>query len=224
MQVTPDRKTVYFIRHGQSKGNILKHFQDADDPLSTEGHTQAALVAKRTSKLHAEVILTSPMSRALQTAMAIQKVTGLALEEHNELREYLVPASLQNTPIQSPQGDAFNAAILQNQDNPDWKYDNEESYAELHARAVYILTHLEKRSEKIILVVTHGVFMSAMLTAMLLEGQVNRNVATSLFHFLRKKNTGITRCEYFKENDELMNWRLTTWNDHAHLVGIETSK
>jgi broad specificity phosphatase PhoE len=224
MQITPDRKTVYFIRHGQSEGNILKHFQDANDPLSTLGRKQAQRVAERAKKLKGEVILTSPMSRALETAKAIQKATGLTLEENSNLREFLVPTSLQNKPIHSPEGDSFHAELFKNLNNPEWRYEDEENYLELHTRAVSVLDHLENRKENTVLVVTHGAFMSSILTVMLLEGQMNRFVATNLFRFLRKKNTGITRCEYFKNNGEKMNWRLTTWNDHAHLVGIETSK
>jgi hypothetical protein len=44
--------------------------------------------------------------------------------------------------------------------------------------------------------------------------------AHRLWKFLSTRNTGITKCEYDKNNIN-QGWRLITWMDHAHLGNID---
>jgi broad specificity phosphatase PhoE len=38
------QKIVYFVRHGESEGNVLSVFQSSDSPLSEKGRKQAVIV------------------------------------------------------------------------------------------------------------------------------------------------------------------------------------
>lgn len=63
---------VYFVRHGESVLTEAKH-QTPETPLSRRGSQQAQITAHRFTNLQIDVILTSPYTRALQTAQAIKK-------------------------------------------------------------------------------------------------------------------------------------------------------
>lgn len=62
------------VRHGQTSWNARKIFQGTTDvPLSNIGLSQANLLAKKLSKEEIDVIYTSMLKRAVQTAEKIQK-------------------------------------------------------------------------------------------------------------------------------------------------------
>ena len=59
---------VYFVRHGETNLNAARTLQPADSELSAKGEEQAKFLAKRVSQLPIDVIISSPMKRAQQTA------------------------------------------------------------------------------------------------------------------------------------------------------------
>lgn len=220
MHAIPTKK-LFLIRHGQSEGNIKKVFQDEHDPLTELGHKQVKKIAERAKKLNADLILSSPMVRALETARAIQEATNAPLEELELLREYRVPSSLVNSPINSKESDAFHRELFKNIHNPTWKYADEDNYFELHKRATDVMQVLKDRPERNIIVVSHGAFMSILLTAMMSEGEPDPITSTRMFRFLRKENTGLTVIDYMEHPFISNTWRLRSWNDYSHLSAEE---
>ncbi len=215
--ITKPKKRVYFIRHGQSVGNVNRVFQHKDEPLTELGKTQAEIVAKKTIGFNAHVILTSPMTRAYQTAEAIGQATNLPLETSDLLREYLAPQKLWNLPLNSPESDDFYTKMMENLHDPSWHYDDEDNYHDLYTRAKDLLDHLVEREEDTIIAVTHGAFMRILLATMMTEGEPDPLVAVRLVRFLSQKNTGITSCEYSFDTVKGNSWRLVAWNDYSHL-------
>jgi ribonuclease H / adenosylcobalamin/alpha-ribazole phosphatase len=72
--------TLYLIRHGETPLTPFKKFSGSggsDPELTEEGHRQAVLVAKEIEKLQPDLVISSPMKRARQTAEQIKKSTGL---------------------------------------------------------------------------------------------------------------------------------------------------
>ena len=72
---------LYIVRHGQSEWNALHKVCGATDaPLTEKGRAQAAetaaLVAEMTKDVPLDLIIASPLSRALETGRAIQKACG----------------------------------------------------------------------------------------------------------------------------------------------------
>lgn len=214
------KKRIYFIRHGQSKGNIEKVFQNAEDPLSEVGKIQAKHVAHKAKSFDADILLSSPMVRAYQTALAIQQVTELPLETHGALKEYSAPSKLWNKPLDSPESKAFYEEMRQHTEDREWHYADEENYFDLYDRASALLDHLATREEKTIIAVTHGAFMRFVLATMMTEGDADPLTAIRLFRFLSQKNTGITSCEYRDDVREGNRWRLVAWNDYSHLAKV----
>lgn len=214
-------KFVYFVRHGQSVANLAPVFQGPDDPLSELGVRQAGFVGDRFRSAPADILLTSPMPRARDTAKIIQSLTHLPLEEHNLFREYRPPSALAGKSKDLPEGQVFLRAQREHIADPDWHYADEDNYHDLHNRAVEALAFLINRPEKNIIVVTHVGFMRALMIAMLTEGIPDPLLSQRLVRFLKPQNTGITLCRYRSDATRRNKWRLFSWNDHAHLADTD---
>ena len=81
---------LYFIRHGQSRGNAESFVADASSHLTPLGVTQAEKSGQELKSLSIDLIVSSPMTRARQTAETISEQIGLSKEKIvilEELRE-----------------------------------------------------------------------------------------------------------------------------------------
>lgn len=64
--------TIYFIRHGEATGNRSRCFQGlTDNPLTERGVAQAEAAARRFADVDYDIIYTSPLVRAQETARLI---------------------------------------------------------------------------------------------------------------------------------------------------------
>lgn len=72
--------TVYAVRHGQTSWNADKKIQGKTDiSLNDNGRSQALDIAKRLTSMEIDLIITSPLKRAMETADIIAKY--LQIEE-----------------------------------------------------------------------------------------------------------------------------------------------
>jgi broad specificity phosphatase PhoE len=83
------RADVYFLRHGESRGNSARIIQGRRDlPLCEKGLRQSEAVAPWFSNRGITAILCSPLKRAVQTAEAVAKVLGTEeIQLHEGLNE-----------------------------------------------------------------------------------------------------------------------------------------
>ncbi len=76
------------VRHGQAEGNQSGAFLGLrDDPLTEKGSQQAHELAKRIALEQIDLVLTSPLQRASQTAAILAKSLGLLPESEVRLVE-----------------------------------------------------------------------------------------------------------------------------------------
>lgn len=76
---------LYIIRHGESQGNIGL---DVEDPKLTEtGHKQAELLALRLRNIKFDAILSSPLTRAIQTATPLSELRKTPITVIHSLHE-----------------------------------------------------------------------------------------------------------------------------------------
>jgi 2,3-bisphosphoglycerate-dependent phosphoglycerate mutase len=79
---------VLLIRHGQSKGNMERRFGGhTSTPLSARGHRQAEVTAQILKKESVTAIYSSDLARAMETARALSKLTGLPIHGTHAFRE-----------------------------------------------------------------------------------------------------------------------------------------
>ena len=65
---------IFFVRHGETEWNALGLIQgQADIPLNSNGRKQAHFLGKQLSNVHFDYIISSPLSRAIETAEIICK-------------------------------------------------------------------------------------------------------------------------------------------------------
>lgn len=81
-------KTVLFWRHGQTDFNTAGRFQGQSDvPLNDTGRAQARQVARRLAAFAPELIVSSDLSRAAETADSLAALVGLEAVRDDRLRE-----------------------------------------------------------------------------------------------------------------------------------------
>jgi glucosyl-3-phosphoglycerate phosphatase len=79
---------IVVVRHGRTAYNHEDRWQgQLDVPLDDVGRHQAALMAPEVGSLDPLAIVSSDLSRAMETALAIADTTGLGVSEDPRLRE-----------------------------------------------------------------------------------------------------------------------------------------
>lgn len=146
-------KQLYYIRHGQTEANVAEIFAGRmDTPLTELGRTQAKNAAPGVAKLGIELIVSSPLSRARDTATIIAEGIGYPVHEimFNDLfveRDY-----------GSLVGQHWTAEL-------DLEGEGVETIPAIDARAVEAYRYLQTLPQGIVLVVAHGSFWRALRTA-----------------------------------------------------------
>jgi glucosyl-3-phosphoglycerate phosphatase len=75
-------------RHGQTVWNAERRFQGQSDiPLNETGQAQAERAARLLASLRPDLIVSSDLSRAASTAVALARLTGLEVTLDKDLRE-----------------------------------------------------------------------------------------------------------------------------------------
>jgi len=80
---------IYMVRHGQTDSNVAKRImgQRIDEPLNEEGKRQARELVERIKNFRFDVIFSSPLKRAHETAQIIAKRKNIPVMTRNELQE-----------------------------------------------------------------------------------------------------------------------------------------
>ena len=82
-------KDFYIFRHGETDYNLAGCWQgqSIDAPLNTTGISQAENLAQRTKNFGLQIIYSSPLQRAIQTAECVAKVNDIKVKILPELIE-----------------------------------------------------------------------------------------------------------------------------------------
>ena len=80
--------SIYITRHGQTNWNIERRFQGrTDNKLNENGINQAHEVAEKLANEPLDLIICSPLIRAIQTAEIINKKRGIPILFYETLLE-----------------------------------------------------------------------------------------------------------------------------------------
>lgn len=186
--------------------------QHAHVELSELGRKQAAIVAERFKRLPVERIIASTHTRAHQTAVIIAEVTGKPLETSDLFTEMRRPSLIVGKQADDPAAVKIRAQIDANFHDEGWHHSDEENHADLKQRAQHALAYLLEQPFSTVLVVTHGTFLTVLLSVMAFGDQLTSRETLAIKKFAWTTNTGLTICDYLDGR-----WRLVTFNDYAHL-------
>jgi len=82
------RRRIVILRHGRTAWNAERRYQgQADPPLDDVGEAQAIEASSLIAAMRPDVLITSDLRRAEQTAVKVASLTGLPLRADNRLRE-----------------------------------------------------------------------------------------------------------------------------------------
>jgi uncharacterized phosphatase len=144
-------KKLYFIRHGLSEMNKSGHFAGTiDTPLAAEGRAQAKAAGEKAKNLSIDLIISSPLGRALETAKIIAEEIGYPISK-------IIASDLI---IERHWGDLEGTPHIQVGDLDE--IPNAETSTQLLNRAEKALRYLEGLEAENILVVSHGTFGRAL--------------------------------------------------------------
>jgi broad specificity phosphatase PhoE len=200
---------IFLLRHGRSLGNENGFLQGQQDvPLTDEGREQVRLLAERWSEdqIGFDLIITSPLSRASETAGIIAKKLDCPVEQDPLLMERNT-GSLSGAKV-SRRGDlAENLKFTSpyrffgGDGEGDWQ---------LYLRAGQVLFTLMQRDPGSYLLVSHGGMINQLTHAILgvPPGPRHKGIGFAM------ENTGFSRFDYFM-NDHY--WGVVTINNIDHL-------
>jgi len=162
---------LHLVRHGHSLHNELFHkigvqaFRipaTIDSPLTQEGHLQSIELGHSwQNKKDIELILVSPLTRALETCMNIFGDTEIPIISNEFLREYPIGEDTCNKRSSlSLLKNRFPKIDFQLDVDRDtlWKEDYRENMIELEQRLEKMITYLQRRPEKNIAIIGHSSF------------------------------------------------------------------
>jgi len=204
---------VILLRHAQSEGNAQGVMQGQSDfPLSETGLQQAEALARRWRKerMRFDCIITSPLSRALQTAEIIAAALGAPLDMKDDWMERnngqiagLRPEEVSERGLHLPFVQPYQPIGVDG-----------ESQWELFLRAGRAVQDLLHRPPGRYLVVSHGGILNLAMYAILgVVPQANFHGPRFRFH-----NTAFAVLDYDPTRHI---WTLEAINDRAHLQSTD---
>lgn len=214
--MTENKPKPFFItllRHGESVGNAESRWQgQADFPLTDKGREQARALATRwmREKLQFDYVISSPLSRARETAEIIASELNLKVE-HDPLWLERDNGEFSGLTAQE---------VRQNFVHPEFHspYDpvgsDGEGDWELFLRAGQALHSLLKRDPARYLIVSHGGLLNQFMHAVVGVAPQANNSGTRF----RFGNTAFAQLVYYPNQHR---WAIDKLNDHAHWLDTE---
>jgi broad specificity phosphatase PhoE len=145
------------LRHGRTDWNATGRFQgQLDSPLDVIGRAQAEAAAVAVAPMQPDALVTSDLSRAVDTAAAVAAECGLTPVHDKRLREIYLGDWQGLTRAEARE--RFPEEYARWQTGEDARRGNGETYAEVGARAVDCVTEWLDRlgPGSLLVAVTHG--------------------------------------------------------------------
>jgi probable phosphoglycerate mutase len=208
---------LYLIRHGEAEANVkpIVAGMKGDTGLTPRGRSQAERLRERlarTGEIAADVLISSTLPRARQTAEIIQPALGLPIIFDDDVQELNIGEAdgMSNTEAWAKYGTPdFDAEPLRPIAS------GGESWGSFTLRVAQALTRISsEHADKKIVIVCHGGVIDNSFTHFFQMPSLV--LPPTDFH---TRNTSITHWEYVDRRGRKL-WRLNSYNDIEHLHGI----
>lgn len=214
----PQKKTVYFVRHGQSIDNAAPVFQSINSRLSPKGISQAERIAARLTRIEFEALIASPVRRAKETAAYIAKNTKHEVIYSDLFVERIKPSEIDGKAWTDQQANKIWRDWEKSLYTPGMRVSNGENYDDIVARADQALAFLTARPEQALAVVTHGYFLRTIIARVLMGDYLTGPIMKHFQERTSTENTAITVLNYQNDFEQGPAWQLWTFNDHSHFA------
>lgn len=195
---------IYLIRHGWQSSKLC----NVDVDLSEEGKRQALLVGERLISKKIEVVYSSQLIRAVETAEIANQFWNAKSVTKDELREisFGEMEGMSDEAIARKFSDFKAEQEKMEQDIP---YPGGESASDVIKRVMPVLKEITCTQYHNIAVVTHGGVIRSVISSILhMEPRYYRIIGTSL------ENCSITHIKWERKKEI---FTLECFNDYAHL-------
>ena len=198
---------IILVRHGETEWNKKHRMQgQVNIPLNENGLLQIRMVAERLKNEKIDVIYSSPLSRAYQTAVEIAKEHSLDIIKDDSLKEISYGVLEGKDMDELKKSDLW---IQRSKDKYHFKPVNGESYKDVSERAVNFVERIvEKHRGKTILIASHSAFIKSLLIKLL-------DMDKTTTPHMRLHNTSITEIEF--DNNAAV---LKVLNDSNHIDSV----
>lgn len=200
---------LIFIRHGETDWNRQQRFQgQIDVPLNATGHAQAARLAARLAATPPDLLFSSDLQRARETAAPLAQAWALPATPVPGLREqgFGVLEGLDVPTIQQQHPDLWAQWLVH---RADFALPGGESLRQFHARVMAAVQALaEAHAGRQLTIVTHGGVLDMLWRSaqgLPLDGPRTCDIP----------NVGLNRMRWLGEQPEIL-----VWADTAHLGGL----
>lgn len=199
---------IYLIRHGRQCSTAC----NVDVSLDEAGRRQAALVGERLKKYDIDLIYSSNLIRAVETAQIINQKLNVEHVINNDIREseFGILTGLQDEEIKEKYPKLTESRVLMQEDVA---YPGGENGQMVFDRAFPVIHDIAKSGKENVAVVTHGGVIRA-----LLAGICGTKQAKRLSFAKDMENCSITEILYNPKTDVFYIERV---NDYAHLEAEE---
>lgn len=205
-------RRLVLLRHGQTDYNAEGRMQGHLDSMLTErGRQQAATAAPVVAAMGAHRMVSSDLTRAVDTAELVGAVGGLPVKFDPRLRETHL-GRWQGRTVDEVEAE-FPGAIAQWRSDPEWAPPGGESRLEVVRRSMPVVEELDddlaEGPDTTVLLVAHGGLIAGLVSGLLA-------LPTSVWPSIG----GLGNCKWavLSRRDDHPRWRLTGYN-----VGAENS-
>lgn len=198
---------IYLIRHGRQNSKSY----NVNVPLASEGIEQARLLGERLKKYDIDVVYSSDLIRAVETADIVNEYIKMPRVVDKRLREtdFGGFTGLSDDELKESYREFIKRRATMTVDEP--FPDGGENCQMVYERAFSLLQEIVKKDYKNVCIVTHGGTIRALLT-----GILGADYPKWLTFGRQIENTSITELLY----DEKMNiFHIERFNDYAHIEG-----
>lgn len=201
---------IYIVRHAEAMGNVLEFFQGrTDTEVSEKGKKQLECLGERFKDIHIDVLYSSPLSRAMATAGAVNRYHGLPVQVSEEIIEINGGDWENRKWSELPQLFPKEYDLWRNEINR-FAAPNGESTLQVYDRMKEAMRKIAHENRgKTVAVVSHGMAIKAYLNYA--EGREWENYEDPGW----SDNTAVSLVEY---SDDLVP-RIIIKNDISHLDG-----
>ena len=199
------------VRHGETDWNAERRLQGHTDiHLNTRGLAQAAQMAKALKSIHFQfdVLYTSDLQRAKQTAKAIESLYSVSAISHRALRERNLGALQGLTISEAPtlEPELWQAHLSRDIHQ---EFNGGESILQFANRIKVVLEEIQqKHAGKTILLVSHGGALDMMY-------RIASNQALDAERVVTVPNASLNWISC-----DVPDWKVDSWADTSHLDGL----
>jgi len=201
--MTHSKTMIYIVRHGETDWNLEEKMQGHTDiPLNAKGISQAQDIARDLQKIPLDIIYSSPLSRALETATIINTYHKAKIITDNALRERRF-GELEGKTYKEI--NAYHPALLfhESWNFPHYRPPDGESVNDIKIRvSAFAQKMLKENQGKSFLIVAHGVTLRILIGSFI-------GIPPDQLTGVRIKNAALTIIEISKGIPTLhvINWQ-----------------